>query len=154
MSDSQEDQKPRANPDGSAIPRKIKLDRLSSEHQEYLRARAVSDLISKQRGYTSIVTEKRLAEYGFNGRQLITPTLLIPIHGVDGKIRFYQHRPDEPRTKYNRVVKFETARGARMALDVHPAMLKRIGNPAIPKVITEGAPRSMPRCQSAFRLLA
>src|SRR5262249_41574699 len=67
------------------------------------------------------------------------PALTIPIWNVHGDRATYQARPDTPRVKDGKLLKYETPSGARMALDVPPAVRSDLLNPAIPLFITEGA---------------
>ena len=55
-----------------------------------------------------------------------------------GGIVSYQFRPDAPRIKDKKPVKYETPTGSQMALDVHPAVRDKLGNPKMPLFITEG----------------
>jgi 3'-phosphoadenosine 5'-phosphosulfate sulfotransferase len=50
----------------------------------------------------------------------------------------YQYRPDQPRIKDGKPVKYETPGGARMAFDVHPFAREMLGDPFVPLFITEG----------------
>ncbi len=69
----------------------------------------------------------------------MVPGLLIPVHGVDGGARFYQYRPDDPRLNgEGKPVKYETPPSVRMAVDAHPLIRGRLGDPQCPLFITEG----------------
>jgi hypothetical protein len=75
---------------------------------------------------------------GFGRAQRNPPGLLLPIHGPAGGIASYQFRPDEPRIKDSKPVKYETPVGSRMVLDVHPFCREKLGDPSIPLFVTEG----------------
>ena len=64
--------------------------------------------------------------------------MLIPVWGVNGEIVLYQARPDTPRIKNGKPIKYETPAGSRMVLDVHPSAQSRLTDPSIPLFVTEG----------------
>jgi hypothetical protein len=80
-----------------------------------------------------------LQKLGFGRAQARTPGLLIPIHGVDGKIALNQLRPNSPRSLRGKVVKYETPKGARLAIDIHPRIRNWLKDPTRYLVITEGS---------------
>ena len=90
------------------------------------------------RGYRSVTTKTELRRLGFGTNQLLVPTLLVPIWTVTGDT-FYQHRPDEPRLKKGKRLKYETPLGSRMVLDVPPSVRALLRDPAKPLFITEGS---------------
>jgi len=94
--------------------------------------------VAQARGYRSVATKAELIRLGFGENQCRVPALLVPVWTVAGEIGLYQTRPDEPRIKDGKPLKYETPRGARMALDVPPAARSLLGNPQIPLFITEG----------------
>jgi len=84
-------------------------------------------------------TKATLARYGFGKAQRTIPGLLISVHGVDGTLRFYQYRPDDPRlNNEGKSVKYETPSNVRMAIDAHPMIRAKLGDPECPLLITEG----------------
>jgi hypothetical protein len=109
------------------------------QHQELLRASAISPEVARERGYVSADSKKQLERYGFEGYQQRAPGLLLPLHRVDGSTWGYQLRADQPRkTKAGNVVKYETPRQQRNGIDVPPGIRDRIGDPAVPLFVTEG----------------
>jgi hypothetical protein len=90
------------------------------------------------RGYWSATHERELRQLGFSVDQAIAPALVIPIYGTGGEIVTYQARPDRPRVRNGRPVKYETPSRSRMHLDVPPSARGAIGNPAATLMITEG----------------
>jgi hypothetical protein len=114
-------------------------DLLLPQHAAMIEASAISPEVATARGYFTATRKAELATLGFGAAQRNVPALVIPIHGVDGEIRTYQSRPDHPRIKDGKPLKYETPRGSRMCLDVPPAALSRLADPAAPLVITEGA---------------
>jgi len=111
---------------------------LSESHQAQLEASAISPEIIEARGYRTITTKVELRDFGFSDPQRRVPALLLPIWGVAGEIALYQVRPDEPRVREGKPVKYEIPRMAHMALDVHPIALPKLADPAVPLFITEG----------------
>ena len=79
-----------------------------------------------------------MKELGFADSQARVPALLIPIYNVLGDVVLYQARPNVPRIKDGKALKYETPAKARMALDVPPAARPKLGDPSVPLGITEG----------------
>lgn len=100
--------------------------------------RAISAEVAAQRGYRTIRTKSQLAELGFGRSQQIVPTLLVPVWGVTGEIAMRLHRPDNPRSRKDKIVKYETPARSNMVLDVPAAARAGIGDPKVPLWITEG----------------
>lgn len=114
---------------------------LFEQHSRYLAARGVNPEVARERGYRSADTKTQLKSIGFAEGQRNIPGLVIPTHDVvstNGECAGYQFRPDVPRAVDGRVVKFETPRGARLSLDVHPRVRAHLANPDVPLWITEG----------------
>jgi hypothetical protein len=100
---------------------------------------AISAEVAAARGYRSLTTVAECRHLGFAKSQCLVPALLVPIRTVAGEIATYQLRPDTPRLRSGKPIKYETVAGARMVLDVPPASRPHLGNPDIPLWITEGA---------------
>ena len=81
----------------------------------------------------------RLEHYAFSQSQRLVPTLLIPIYDAYGEQALYQHRPDEPRVRDGKRLKYETCFGSKLVIDVPPLIHRDLGNPKPPLVITEGS---------------
>ncbi|HUV04776.1 MAG TPA: AAA family ATPase [Armatimonadota bacterium] len=112
---------------------------LLPQHQRLIDESGVSKEVANTRGYRSVTDKGEVRRLGFADRQCRVPALVIPVWGVDGKIRSHQIRPDSPRKDgKGKEVKYETPAKSRMALDVHLSIRKKIGNPKIPLFITEG----------------
>ena len=112
---------------------------LLSHHAELVSASAISDEVARARCYRTVSIKAELKKLGFGEAQRRTPALLIPVWSVIGEIATYQIRPDEPRIKDGKPLKYETLAGARMRLDVPPAARPLLTDPSIPLFITEGA---------------
>jgi len=115
------------------------VEKLADNHKKMLvrESRIARDTI-RARGYRTLRSKAELERFGFGRAQRNTPGLLIPIHGTSGDVVSYQYRPDEPRIKGGKPVKYETPSGSRMALDVHPFARPRLGDPTVPLFVTEG----------------
>lgn len=95
------------------------------------------DLITA-RGYRTVTVKADLERLGFSAKQRNVPALVLPIYSPTGAVTLYQARPDEPRINKGKPVKYETPLGSSMALDVHPSVNGKLGNPSTPLFITEG----------------
>ncbi|MGC4192906.1 MAG: DUF3854 domain-containing protein [Thermomicrobiales bacterium] len=108
-------------------------------HQALLDGSGIDPDVVVARGYRSITTKAEMQRLGFSASQARVPALLIPVHDVLGQIATYQARPDEPRIRDGKPLKYETPRGSHMVLDVPPGCRTLLGDPSIPLFITEGA---------------
>jgi hypothetical protein len=116
------------------------LEQLLPQHAQLLEASAIAPQVARARGYRSVVDPAELRTLGFSAQQTRTPALLIPIYGPSGgQPVLYQARPDEPRERDGKPVKYETPVRAGMRLDVPPAARERLRDPSQPLWITEGA---------------
>jgi len=129
---------------------------LLPNHIDLLIASAISPEVSRERGYRTETVKAHAQKLGFGAAQCCTPALLIPLFNVRGDIAGYQLRPDRPRVKDGKAVKYETPHGMRMMLDCHPRLSRGrinpnahipgeppeipplIADPTVPLLITEG----------------
>jgi hypothetical protein len=112
---------------------------LNQDHQQMLLEESgLPQEIVRARGYRTVATKSELRRLGFADSQCNAPGLLVPIHSPAGEVVNYQFRPDMPRISDGRPVKYETPKGSRMTLDVHPFAREGLGDPSIPLWITEG----------------
>ncbi len=113
---------------------------LSNRHATLLSDSQISEAVAATRGYRTVTVKAELERLGFGRLQQRVPTLLIPIWGVHGdEPATYQHRPDEPRAKGGKPLKYETPSKSRMALDVPREARSELADPRIPLFVTEGA---------------
>jgi hypothetical protein len=116
--------------------------RLFVHHSELLEARAVAADVIDERGYVSADTQAGLRWWGFSASQAEVArdgsVLVVPVHDVLGERAAVQMRPDHPRAQKGRTLKYETAAGSTMVLDVPSRVRPLIGDPGRPLVITEG----------------
>jgi hypothetical protein len=121
---------PAASPDYSSA--------LFPQHVAMLTASGISPEVAAARGYVSVDRKARLDKLGFSPAQRHVPGLLVPVHDVAGQVATFQYRPDLPRWRDGKQVKYETVRGARMVVDVPPAVRGWLADPAKPLIVTEG----------------
>jgi putative DNA primase/helicase len=115
---------------------------LAPNHAKMIEDSAITPEVSAARGYFTARTKAELKRLGFADYQRLPPALVVPVYGVTGEIVTYQHRPDRPRIKKGKALKYETAADSQMRLDVPPSARQWIGDPARPLFITEGARKS------------
>ncbi|MEI6914775.1 MAG: DUF3854 domain-containing protein [Armatimonadota bacterium] len=112
--------------------------RLLKQHADLIGASAISPQVSAERQYRSVSSKAEIRKLGFSESQSIAPTLLIPIYDVQGELCLYQHRPDTPRIRSGKALKYETPAGSKMRIDVPPRCGQSLCDPKIPLWITEG----------------
>lgn len=112
---------------------------LLPQHQHLIATSGIAPEVAAARGYRSITTKADARRLGFGDAQCNVPALLIPVWGVTGEVVTYQLRPDTPRVKDGKPLKYETPVGSHMALDIPCDVHAMLGDPAIPLIITEGA---------------
>ncbi len=66
------------------------------------------------------------------------PALVTPTYSPDGITTSLQTRPDKPRVRDGKGIKYETPASSRCILDVHPFMHDKARDPSTPLWITEG----------------
>lgn len=111
---------------------------LLPQHAALIDGSAISPEVVAARGYRSVQVKAELKSLGFSEQQIRVPALLIPIWGAAGEVVLYQARPDLPRIKDGKAIKYETPTKARMAVDVPPTARARLGDPTVPLFVTEG----------------
>lgn len=111
--------------------------RLSAGHVATLQASAISPDVAGEREYVSIENRKDPLLDPFGSMRLPVPGILVPIWGTrptDEPVG-HTYRPDTPTGK----LKYLVPNGARNHVDVPRRVRDRLGDPAIPLWITEGA---------------
>ena len=113
---------------------------LLNTHFDHLhRGSGISVDVMRERGYVSILGEKKLKELGFSPVQRRIPGILLPSWGVNGTLVGHQYRPDRPRLDgRDRPVKYENVPGSSLHLDIPPRCRTMLCDPATPLFITEG----------------
>lgn len=117
---------------------------LSEKHASELRdGSGLSADVIKARGYRTVTEPDDLLTLGFSRSQAsAAPGLLVPSLDVEGG-KHYQFKPEKPRRlKKDKPAKYETAKGARVHIDVPPAAASSLTDPTVPLYITEGAKKA------------
>lgn len=99
-------------------------------------ASAIAPHIVEGRGYWTATRRSQLA--GVKDYQRRVPALVVPMYSPDGETTGLQVRPDNPRIRDGKPVKYETPEEARSILDVHPRMQDVIRDPETELWVTEG----------------
>ncbi len=99
---------------------------------------AIEAAIAEARGYRTVQQKVELERLRFGRAQRNVPGLLIPIFSPGGEVVLHQSRPDKPRIKDGKQIKYETPARSRMTIDVHPSMRNKVRDPSVPLWITEG----------------
>lgn len=111
---------------------------LSMEHLRMLtRESGISGSIITGRGYWT-ATKRRDLEGLVKPYQRRAPALVIPTFSPDGQTTSLQVRPDRPRERNGKSIKYETPADSLCILDVHPSMHARAREISEPLWITEG----------------
>lgn len=131
------------------------MTHLADHHRRMLTEESGIDPIAvEERGYRTVEKKADLKRLGFSDAQTSTPGLLILIYSPTEEKTLYQFRPDEPRVRNGKIVKYETPRGSTMTLDVHPFARERLGDPTTPLLITEGSKKGDALVSRGFCALA
>lgn len=118
---------------------------LSAAHYQMLsHASGISEEIIQTRGYRTETVKTRLGELGFSRNQQLAPSLVIPLYRPNQTRGGYQIRPDTPREKDGKTVKYEFPSGAQACLDVTPLdwVFTAMKDPSIPLLVTEGTKKA------------
>jgi hypothetical protein len=111
---------------------------LSVEHLRTLtRESSIAPRIIAERGYWT-ATKRVQLEGLVKPYQRRVPALVVPTFSPDGETTSLQVRPDRPRIRDGKPIKYETPADSRCILDVHPFMHSRARNASEPLWITEG----------------
>jgi hypothetical protein len=97
----------------------------------------ISGQILTQRGYWTAARRSQL-EGLVRPYQRRVPALVVPTYSPDHSTRSLQVRPDRPRVRDGKAIKYETPADSRCILDVHPAMRTKLREISEPLWITEG----------------
>lgn len=121
---------------------------LQPHHLEQLRASGLTDAVIEARGYWSCSSKTELRGKGFASSQVHTisaekPALMLPVYraGVAEPV-YHQMRPDSPRNREGKDLKYETPKGAKPVVDVPPPARDWIGDPQRALYITEGSKKA------------
>jgi hypothetical protein len=116
---------------------------INPSHLAMLAASGITPEHAAARGYETIEDRRRLAELGIvKSARNCVPGLLVPQLRADGSTWGYQYRPDEPRLRDGKPVKYETPWQQRNGVDVPPDVGAQLGDPNVPLWITEGVKKA------------
>jgi hypothetical protein len=115
---------------------------IADHHLDMLAASGITPEHAERRGYETIRDPRRLAERGIAKAGQRTQGLLVPQLRVDASTWGYQYRPDSPRERHGKIVKYETPIGQRNGIDVPPGVGPMLGDPAVPLWVTEGVKKA------------
>lgn len=112
---------------------------LSPKHRRMLLEESgISPEIADERGYWTATSRSELPE-AFKRYQRRAPALVLHTYSSDGETTGCQIRPDNPRRdKKGEPIKYESAGGSRMILDVHPRNMEAVRDPGADLWVTEG----------------
>lgn len=117
---------------------------LLPQHAAMLAASGITAEHASARGYVSVDERTWFKRQGLTvtraGQRV--PGLLVPQRRADGSVWGYQYRPDDPRQRDGKPVKYETPTGQRNSIDVPPGVGPMLGDPAIPLWVTEGVKKA------------
>ena len=113
---------------------------LSAAHQTLIARSCISPVVSAEREYRTIIAVEQAIDVGFTEPfQQRLPALVLPIRNVKGEIAMYRIRPDSPRlNSKNKPVKYESAKGTKICLDVPKRSFPHLGDISVPLYFTEG----------------
>lgn len=113
---------------------------LSETHHAKLQSSGIIDVVASRRGYETVEDRTALSALGFSPAQCCVPALTIPLYDVRGERCSTIIRPDDPRVKNGRVIKYDRPKGVAQFLDVHPILTRQgvLRDATVPLIITEG----------------
>ncbi|HSS23988.1 MAG TPA: DUF3854 domain-containing protein [Mycobacterium sp.] len=115
---------------------------ISPGHLAMLTASGITPEHVALRGYETVTDRGQLAtlKIAKDGRNV--PGLLVPQLRNDGSTWGYQYRPDIPRLRNGKPIKYETPWQQSNGLDIPPGVADRLGDPDVPLWITEGVKKA------------
>lgn len=110
---------------------------LSDPHRRMLeKDSAITSEVIAERGYETVRSRAKLLE--FKKYQRRAPALRVPVYSPDGTTTTAQLRPDNPRQRDGKTIKYETPADSACILDVHPRMREAVRSGSGDLWITEG----------------
>lgn len=118
---------------------------LEARHAEHLASSAIDPDIIEARGYRTVTGKPELEalEPRLSKVQQRLPGLLIPIYRLaEPEPYAYMLRPDKPRTRDGKPIKYEWPTGVAPCLDILPRYRDRLTDLTTPLLLTEGAKKA------------
>jgi hypothetical protein len=109
-----------------------------AQHARLLAESRIDPELAARRGYRSVDTKARLEKLNMARAGRRVPGLLIPLRDKRGAVIGCQYRPDSPRQRNGKRVKYETPAAQPNRLDVPPGVGPQLDDPSTPLWITEG----------------
>lgn len=119
-----------------------KTSSLTMEHRKMLRDSTISDDTIAARGYYTETVKAELGRLGFGYSQRGVPALVIPIWGFEGRTSLHVIRPDRPRVRKGKPIKYEVPSGSRLLMDIPPPIRDKVRSASEPLFITEGVKKA------------
>jgi Domain of unknown function (DUF3854) len=111
---------------------------LSEAHRRMLEEESsISPAVVEGRGYWT-ATRRAQLEGHVKPYQRRVPALVLPTHSPDGESTSLQVRPDRPRVRGGKTIRYETPADSLCILDVHPSMHERARDASVDLWVTEG----------------
>lgn len=120
---------------------------LLPHHAQMIMDSAIAAGVATERGYFTATETIHLRGFGWHRSRTLSrllPALVIPVRGVldSGAVSHALVRPDNPRSRKGKLVKYEAPLGARNVLDVPPRVRHDLGDPSVPLWVVEGAKKA------------
>lgn len=115
---------------------------LFPQHVDMLAGSGITAQHASARGYVSVDTKTRLEGINITRAGRNVPGVLVPMLRKDGSTWGWQYRPDRPRDRDGRAVKYETPTGQRNGIDVPPGVGEKLDDPSVPLWVTEGVKKA------------
>jgi hypothetical protein len=128
---------------------------LSEKHRrELVEGSGLSDDVIAERGYRTVTSAIELLELGFADYQAErTPGYLLPVHDTRGRNGRYYFKPDRPRSRDGKPVKYESQPDRGVVLDVPPRCQATLTDWRVPLLVTEGPKKSDLLAQLGYTVL-
>ncbi len=117
---------------------------LSERHAQLISGSCIADDVAAERGYFTASRTIDLLGLGWNRSRVLSqilPGLVIPVYGAlnNGAVSYAVIRPDSPRDRNGKPVKYEVPSMAGNVVDVLPRLRGTLADPSVRLWIPEGA---------------
>ena len=115
---------------------------LSDAHRRMLvEASGIDPTVVAERGSYTAYRRSDVPET-FRSYQRRAGSLIFPLFSPDSETISFQARPDTPRVRDGKTIKYEQPGGVGCILDVHPRNTEAIKDPDVPLFVTEGVKKA------------